>query len=150
MGAEIVLRSAAGDRSVPAREFFLGFMDTTKRPNELVAEIVVPAQGSQVGVAFVKFARVEGSFAIVNSVARVDVAAGEAAVGLGGVGSRPLVIDVPMQANEGLTQEVLQEAGQRAYDGSEGATGDVFADSEYRREMARVFTARALVAAAKG
>src|SRR5439155_17477876 len=116
----------------------------------LVAEIAVPTQDSHVGLAFEKFARVEGSFAIVNTAARVDLATGQAAVGLGGVGPRPLVVAVPLNAGTGLTEEVLQVAGQSAYDASEGASGDVFADAEYRREMARVFTRRSLLAAAGG
>ena len=42
LGAEIVLGSAAGERTVSADEFWTGYRTTARRPDELVARIRIP------------------------------------------------------------------------------------------------------------
>jgi CO/xanthine dehydrogenase FAD-binding subunit len=42
LGAEIVLGSTAGERSVPADEFWTGYRTTARRPDELVVRIRIP------------------------------------------------------------------------------------------------------------
>jgi carbon-monoxide dehydrogenase medium subunit len=43
LGAEVVLLSAAGERTVPLREFYTGFRTTAIQPDELLREIRIPA-----------------------------------------------------------------------------------------------------------
>ena len=43
LGAEVVLLSAAGTRTVPLRDFYTGFRKTAIQPDELLREIRVPA-----------------------------------------------------------------------------------------------------------
>ena len=43
LGAEVVLLSAAGERTVPLRDFYTGFRKTAIQPNELLREIRLPA-----------------------------------------------------------------------------------------------------------
>jgi xanthine dehydrogenase small subunit len=46
--AVVVLQSAAGERSVPLRDFYTGYRKTVMRPDELIAAIEVPrARGKQ-------------------------------------------------------------------------------------------------------
>ena len=48
LGAEIVLGSAAGERTVAADDFWTGYRTTARRPDELVVRIRVPlAVGSR-------------------------------------------------------------------------------------------------------
>src|SRR5690349_421510 len=54
LGAEVMLISAAGERSVPLRDFYAGFRKTVIQPDELLREIRFPAlQESQRGL-FIK------------------------------------------------------------------------------------------------
>src|SRR5215207_6187562 len=54
LGAEVVLLSAAGERSVPLPDFYTGFRKTAIQPNELLREIRLPAlQENQRGL-FIK------------------------------------------------------------------------------------------------
>ena len=54
LGAEVVLLSAAGERTVPLRDFYTGFRKTVIQPNELLREIRLPAlQENQRGL-FIK------------------------------------------------------------------------------------------------
>jgi xanthine dehydrogenase iron-sulfur cluster and FAD-binding subunit A len=54
LGAEVVLLSAAGERTVPMRDFYAGFRKTVMQPDELLREIRFPAlQENQPGL-FIK------------------------------------------------------------------------------------------------
>ena len=54
LGAELVLASATGERTLPIGEFFTGFRRTLLRPDELVREIRFPALGGQRRGLFLK------------------------------------------------------------------------------------------------
>ena len=51
LGASFVLRSSAGERTVPADGFFVGTYDTLLKPDEIMTEIriPVPAPGTGTG-----------------------------------------------------------------------------------------------------
>lgn len=61
--ARFRLRSARGERIVPAGEFFLGTFTTALGPDELLVEIEVPPLRPGTRTAFVEYARVHGDFA---------------------------------------------------------------------------------------
>jgi carbon-monoxide dehydrogenase medium subunit len=54
LGAEVVLLSAAGERTVPLRDFYTGFRKTAIQPDELLREIRVPALQSHQRGLFIK------------------------------------------------------------------------------------------------
>ena len=146
--ARIVLSSSSGVRILGVDEFFIDVMFTSRDSRELLTEIVIPKQPESVGSAYVRFARVEGSFAIVNAAARVDPAARSARVALGGVGPGPVVLDVSDLFGNGVTEEGLEELDNRAFEAAHLSSDDVHSDAEYRRRMAGVFARRAIQAAA--
>lgn len=147
VGAMIGLRSRAGHRALPLDEFLIDMMFTARQQSELVTEIVVqkPPLGS--GFSYRRLARVEGSFPIVNAAALVEPSGSSARLALGGVGPKPLVLDVTEHLGDGATAQALEAIGEAAYEASSATTGDVISDAEYRREMARVFAQRAVRAA---
>ena len=149
-GAAIRLRSVRGERSVPADEFFLDLMLTSREPSELLTEITIPKPAPTARSAYVRFARVEGSFPIVNAAALVDPAAGSIRVGLGGTGPRPILIELTEDLSGGLTEGALARLAEATHEVSGEAYGDLHADPEYRRAMARVFAQRAIKAALNG
>src|SRR5439155_9290044 len=55
--AEIVARSAGGERRIPIDEFLQGPFTTTLAPNEIVTEVRVPAPGARAGGAYEKLER---------------------------------------------------------------------------------------------
>ena len=107
---------------------------------------LVPEPGS--GAAYVRFARVEGSFAIVNAAAVVEAGFGRTTVALGGVGPAPVVVDATDLFADGLHDGGLAALADRVYEASSLATGDVHSDADYRRHMAGVFARRAVEKAA--
>jgi carbon-monoxide dehydrogenase medium subunit len=140
LDATFVAQGPAGEREIPASEFFQGFLETALAPDELLREIRVPKSGPN-GFAFEKFNRRAQDFAIVGVVAaRTN---GATHVGLINMGSTPLRATAVEQALvEGAS---AADAAARAADGTE-PTSDVNASTEYRGHLARVLVRRALEA----
>ena len=120
LDAEVVVRSAAGERTVKVRELVVGANETVLSPGELIVEVRVPAAAGD--AAYIRYARIQGSYPTVNAAACGGV------VAIGGALRRPVVVAVGEDA---------EEACRDAY-------GDHVATAEYRRAMAGVFARRAV------
>jgi carbon-monoxide dehydrogenase medium subunit len=140
LDATFVARGPAGDREIPASEFFQGFLETALAPDELLREIRVPKSGPN-GFAFEKFTRRAQDFAIVGAVAaRTN---GATHVSLINMGSTPLRAKA---VEEALAQGAsVADASALAAEGTEPTT-DLNATPEYREHLARVLVRRALEA----
>jgi CO/xanthine dehydrogenase FAD-binding subunit len=147
--AKLVLSSLSGARTVSVDEFFVDVMFTTREPNELLSAVLMPKQDPDAGFAYVRFARVEGSFAIVNATAVVNGANNRARVALGGIAPVPVVMDVSQAVSRNSESGGLEEVARMAYEAADQATDDVHSDAEYRRQMAGVFAKRAVQAAVR-
>jgi len=149
VGAEVTLSRAGGERTVSIAEFLVDMLVTAREPDEVVTQVTVPKLPPGTVGGYERFARVEGSFPIINVASRLESDGGPGAVAIsGGVGPRPIVLDVSPLISDGLGAEAMQRVGDAAFEATEGAISDTSADSGYRREMARVFSRRALEAAA--
>jgi carbon-monoxide dehydrogenase medium subunit len=140
LGGTIVARGPGGERTIPASEFFEGFLETALAPDELLVEIRIPATGRN-GFSYQKFNRRAQDWAIVGAVA--VRANGATRVGLVNMGSTPLRATAVEQALAGGAS--LADAAQQADAGTEPAA-DLNASVEYRRHLARVLVRRALEA----
>ena len=93
LNAELILASSRGERQVPLAEYFTGYRQTVKAPDELIRTIVIPLPLAPMS-AFHKIAK--RRFDDISSVAigyAVDIADGivrDAKIGLGGVAATPL------------------------------------------------------------
>ena len=114
--AQLRLRSPAGDRAVPAEEFFLGPFATALEPGELLIEVTVPLPQRGTRSAYVSAEHPASGYALAGACAVVSTAS--RTVALTGVGGRP----VRVEADGGL-------------EGVE-AFGDTYASAEYRRHLA--------------
>ena len=91
--ARVVLASVAGDREVPLADYFTGYRQSVKRPDELVRAVRIPLPVSGIA-AFHKIAK--RRFDDISSVAvgfALDVQDGvvrKARIGLGGVAATPI------------------------------------------------------------
>src|SRR3984957_4321774 len=95
--AAVVVRGRAGERVVPAADWFEGYLATSRRPDEILAEVRFPAAGPGTGVAFLEVARRHGDFAIVGLAVSLTLADGvisDARLAFAGVS------DVPVRAAE--------------------------------------------------
>jgi CO/xanthine dehydrogenase FAD-binding subunit len=139
----------SGKRTLGPEEFFLTYLTTSLDPTEILVEVRVPTLPVGTGWSFMELSRRHGDFAIV-AVAVVlyrgrAKACKEARIALGGVAPTPIrAADAEgVLAGQKITEALIQEAAMKAAEATEPES-DYHASAEYRRDMARVFTQRAL------
>jgi CO/xanthine dehydrogenase FAD-binding subunit len=129
LDGEVRCRGAGGVRSIAARDFFLGALETAVGPTEWVEQVSVPARRPGEGFAVEEFARRHGDYAICGVVA-VARRHGITLVHFG-IGPVPVRTELRDGADVG--------------DALAGAefTADLHATARYRRHLAEVLGARA-------
>ena len=149
LGAEMALRSARGERVVPAEEFFDGSFTTVLQPDELLAEVRLPVTEGR-RTAFVELARRTGDFAIVGVAAAVRFQPGSRRVteaGMAALGVGPIPVRLhdaeAVVAGSDLDDAALSAASAAAMAAVSPVT-DVHADAGYRRRLVGVLVSRAL------
>jgi carbon-monoxide dehydrogenase medium subunit len=124
-----------GSRTMPLEDFITGPGRTMIAPDEILEAIVIPEQ-STTGSAYIKFGlRASGALAVVGVAAAVTMEGGIAEdirIVLGAVAP------IPMRAKKAEAKSAAEECK---------PISDIRASEEYRREMVRVFTRRALLKA---
>jgi aerobic carbon-monoxide dehydrogenase medium subunit len=152
LDAEFVVRGQAGERVIPAAEWFEGYLTTARRSDELLVEVRFPAAGPGTGVSFSEVARRHGDFAIVGLAAALalsDGAIGAAQLAFAGLS------DVPVRASaaedllvgEVPSAELFDEVARRATEDID-PPADLHGSAEYRKKVAATLVRRGLRAAA--
>ena len=100
------LRSAGGERQVPARAFFEGPLATACRADEMVVATRWPVAAPGARHAFDEVALRHGDFAIASCA--VVLHADRMAIGFGGVGDVPVVREWPRLAGEALDDALAE------------------------------------------
>ena len=149
LGAELVAQGPNGRRSIPAREFFVDYLETALSPDELLVEVRVPKLGSGWGFRYEKLHRVAQAWAIVGVAAAVrldDGSIAEARIGLTNMGRTPLRAEAVEQALSGIDASSDAAVAQAADRAAEGTTppSDLSGQADYRHHLARVLTRRAV------
>jgi carbon-monoxide dehydrogenase medium subunit len=150
LNAEMHLKGPKGWRVVPAADFFKDLFTVDMASDEILASI----QFSPVRTAaYAKLYQRASHFAIVGVAASLDVNDGtivSARVGLTGAAShaRRLIAVEEALAGQRLSTETIEGAAQVAAPAAGEISSDIHASADYRRAMIRVFTRRALTAAA--
>lgn len=154
LGARVVATGPKGARELPVAELFTGLFATALAPDEILTEIRVPIPPPRSGGAYRKLERKVGDFATAASAVQLTLAAGGEVerVGIALTNAGP----VPVKATEAerfllgkqLDDATLAEAARLAAKAA-SPTADRRGSVEYKREMARVLTLRALRAASE-
>ena len=136
--AEILVQGTGGTRTIPASDFFTGFLETALTPQDVLTEIRVPKLGGS-GAVYVKFNRRAQDWATV-AVAAV-ASNGGANVALTNMGSTPLRATAVEQALASGANATA--AAEKAAEGT-SPPSDTNGSADFRRHLARVLTKRAL------
>ena len=155
LNAEIEIAGADQTRRIPLTEFYTGMGDSYRslQPHELVTRVFLPAASSGYRGVYRKL-RVRGSIdyplagvAVVMKRSNGHIA--DARVGITAVNPAPLLVN---EASELLNGNAIDETLAEAVGDIAAKTAKPLTTSaltpEYRREMIRVFTKRAILAAA--
>jgi CO/xanthine dehydrogenase FAD-binding subunit len=151
LGAEIMLATPDGPASMPADDFFIGPMLTTINPGECVSAVRFPVwPHKRMGVGFFEISARRSDFAFVAAAAQValddDGRCIQVALGVGGVGDRPLRLDMSPLLGGTLDTASVNEAVNAA-SGELDAMSDLHASAAYRRRVAVELCGRALAQA---
>jgi CO/xanthine dehydrogenase FAD-binding subunit len=149
--AIVTIASPAGRRQIPLSEFFVGPRKTILKPDELLAEIIIPKQNLGKPTHFYKFGLRKGqALALVNAAAsfwvdwekNVFVAP---RIALGAVAPKVIRASQAETYLEGraITPEAMAEAGRIAVNDAKPIS-DFRASAEYRRNLVSVLTKRCL------
>jgi carbon-monoxide dehydrogenase medium subunit len=140
-------------RVVRATDFFAGALTTTASADEILIDIRVPATANT--VSYQKLAQQASGFALVGVAAALDLQGAtctRARIGVTGVSPVAFRARAVEQALEGKTldREVVQSAAaQIGSDIREPMSDPLNGSVEYRVNAARVYAARAIIAAAR-
>ena len=149
VGATVVATGPKGERTIPIEKFFTGLFETALERDEILTEIRVPVPPPRSGGAYVKLERKVGDFATAGAAAQVTLGAGgecvRVGIGLTNAGLTPIKATDAEKFLQGKKPDeaTIVEAAKlaaAATDPSPDRRGTV----EYKTEMARVLTARAL------
>jgi aerobic carbon-monoxide dehydrogenase medium subunit len=149
LGAELVVVGAKGERRIPIGSFFTGPFATSLKPDEVLLEIRVPAPARHSSGAYLKLERKVGDFATAAVAAQLTLGAGgtcdQVGIGLTNVGLTPIKATKAEDALRGekLDEATVRRAAELAAEASEPAA-DLRGSVEYKRDLVRVLTARAL------
>jgi carbon-monoxide dehydrogenase medium subunit len=140
LGGTLVARGPAGERTIPATDFFTGFLETALAPDEMLTEIRLP-KATGAGWSYQKFHRRALDWAIVGVAAVHNGHTGVALVNMGSTPLRATVVEEALAAGASIA-----DAAREAATGTEPPT-DLNGDAEYRRHLAEVLVRRALTEA---
>jgi len=141
LGGTLVAQGPGGERTIPATEFFQGFLETALAPDEVLTEVRVPKVAGA-GWSYQKFNRRAQDWAIVGVAA---IRNGTTGVALVNMGTTPVRATAVEQALAGGA--AAADAAAIAADGTE-PSADLNASVEFRQHLARVLVRRALEEAA--
>lgn len=153
LNAEIVARSAAGERVIKADDFFVDFFTSALEAGEIVREIRIPAASGRFGHAYLKVPQPASGFAVVGVAVALtrnnSGACASASIGITGIASKAYRATAVEQALVGsaLDDAAINQAAGSAADGV-SINGDLYASESYRAHLAQVYTRRAIETAA--
>jgi CO/xanthine dehydrogenase FAD-binding subunit len=148
LGAEITLATTGEAKSVAADDFFIAPMVTSIEHGECVSSIRFPVwPHRRIGVGFFEVSARKSDFAFVAAAAQValgdDGDCVDVALGVGGIGDRPLRLDVSALIGAKIDAASVTEAVTAAAIELE-PTSDLHASAAYRRRVAIALCIRAI------
>jgi len=148
LGATFIVQGPK-ERSIPASQFYKGLYSTALAPGEILTEIRIPAPPPRSGGAYTKLKRKTGDFAVAAAAVQLTLgkngAVESARIALTNAGLTPIeAVDAAKYLTGKMPDDkTLMEAAKMAAAKS-SPSADRKGSVEYKKEMARVLTARAL------
>ena len=151
LAATFFARTQKDQRTIPAADFFVSPLTTALAPNELLTELRVAAWPARQGWSFMEVSPRAGDYALVGVAATLRAEDGvcqAARLVYSGVGSRPIRAEAAEQGLVGRPsrEATFREAAEIAAEHVDPPS-DFHASAEYRRDLVRALTRRALLVA---
>ncbi|MGH9751908.1 MAG: FAD binding domain-containing protein [Blastocatellia bacterium] len=152
--ASLIAVGPNGEREIPVESFFTGLFTTALQPDEILKEIKVPIPPPSSGGAYLKLERKVGDYATAGVAVQITVnKAGvcqRAGIGLTNVGFSPLKARKAeaFLVGKSLDDATIKRASELAA-GESQPIDDIRGPADYKRDLVRVLTVRALNRAIK-
>ena len=154
LGAQAMINSSSAERVVPVEDLFIDYYETDLRPGEIMTSIIIPALPAGSGGVYLKFLpKTADDYATVSVAAVVTKGEGNTCqdirIVLGSVGVTPVRAkdaEAVLRGQE-LDERNIQDCGQAVRDAVD-PLDDFRGSASYKRDMAEVFTRRAVQQAA--
>jgi aerobic carbon-monoxide dehydrogenase medium subunit len=153
LDGEVRLESSTGARTVKAEDFFLDLMTTALKPDEILTAASFAPLPAGAGFAYFKHRQPASGFAIVGVAACLTIDANGKCqgmrVGITGLGAKAFRANAVENALNGKAPDAktIADAAAHAANGIDPLS-DIHASGDFRAELARVYTRRALEGAA--
>ena len=150
-GAEIVAHGPNGARAIAIDEFFIGLFETALTADEILTEIRIPTPSTGSGGAYMKIERKVGDYAISAVAVQLQMdgdTVSSARIGLTNVSPTPMRATEAEQSIIGSvgSADSLEAAGKAAAAACD-PSADLRGSVEYKRDLTRVVTKRAIAKA---
>ena len=149
LDARIRVQSSRGEREIELSDFFVDYYETALEPEELITTVIIPPQPTGVGTAFLKFLpQTHDDYATIAVAARISLdgdTIAQARISLGAAAATPLrarAVETALQGQP-LTPQVIRDATALVTEEID-PLADFRGSAEYKRDMAIVFTQRAI------
>lgn len=147
-GAQTVAVGPDGERIIPIDEFFVDLFENSLAGNEILKEIRIPTPPAHSGGAYLKIERKVGDYAVAAVAVQLTLEGDicrSARIGLTNVSPVPLRAGGAEAALVGkaITAENIKAAGQAAAQECDPSS-DLRGPVEYKRDLVRVITMRAI------
>jgi len=149
LGASVIALGPNGEREIPIESFFPGLFTTALEPDEILTEIRIPIPPASSGGAYLKMERKVGDYATAGVAVQITLdgsgACVNAGIGLTNVGFTPLKARKAeaFLTGRALDQAAIKQASELAA-GESQPVEDIRGSADYKRDLVRVLTARAL------
>ncbi|MBE7470530.1 MAG: xanthine dehydrogenase family protein subunit M [Anaerolineales bacterium] len=146
--ASVVAVGPDGERTIPIDEFFVDLFTSSLAENEILKEIRIPTPAPASGGAYLKLERKVGDYAVAAVAVQLTVAGNTCQsirIGLTNVSPTPMRAANAEAALAGqpLTEDNIKAAGAAAAQACE-PSADLRGSEEYKRDIVRVLTIRAI------
>ncbi len=146
--AQIVAAGPGGERIIPIDEFFVDLFTSSLAENEILKEIRIPTPPAHSGGAYLKLERKVGDYAVAAVAVQLTLdgdACQAIRIGLTNVSAVPMRA---ANAEAALTGQTLSDDNIKAAAAAAAAecepSADLRGSEEYKRDMVRVLTMRAI------
>jgi carbon-monoxide dehydrogenase medium subunit len=147
LDGRVVARGPKGERVLTPAALFETYLTTSLAPDEMLTEVRLPAMPRGAGWAFEEFARRHGDFAIVGIAAALWRAGSRWTVRLATAGTGPVPLRLrgaeEVIERDGVSDKSVAAAAARAAELVQ-PDSDIHASADYRRNLTRALTERAL------
>ncbi len=150
LDAEVLVQGPDGQRRLPIAEFFVSMFTTALRADELLIEVCFPPPPNDTRACYLRAEDKASHFAIVGVAAVIGLDPGRschtARIALTGLGATPFRARAAegMLLNRHVDAQTIAAATRHVCDGVQ-PFADLFASSDYRAHLARIYAERALL-----